>query len=240
MAGHGLLRKCQAFWELEEASGVRGDRHVGRNLTDVNTVGSATGKVGMAADFEAANGELLTRASEAALQGGERSFMVGCWVKPESAPSEDRGVISKVVGATGALNANNEYHLRLNESPLSYDFLVFNAVGVVQAIGGTPTAGVWMFLVGWFDLGTRKAGISTDGGAAALSGVLGSNANVSTTTAFVVGGIDADGNQYDGLIDQAFKMDRAPVLHELKALHNRGFGVTYKRLRRPYRHRMMV
>ena len=46
-----------AFWQLEEASGVRYDSEGSNNLTDNNTVTSATGVVGDAAQFTRSNSE---------------------------------------------------------------------------------------------------------------------------------------------------------------------------------------
>jgi hypothetical protein len=56
----GLATGLVSYWELEESSGTRNDSHGSNNLTDVNTVGVATGIQGDAADFVRANTESLT------------------------------------------------------------------------------------------------------------------------------------------------------------------------------------
>jgi hypothetical protein len=54
-----LLDGLVAYWKLDEGSGTRIDSAGSNNLTDNNTVGNATGKIGNAADFIRANSEYL-------------------------------------------------------------------------------------------------------------------------------------------------------------------------------------
>src|SRR5690242_13052659 len=86
-AGRGgsgsLANGLVAFWDLGEASGQRNDSHTNLlHLTDNNTVTSAAGLVGTAAQFTAANTEYLSRVSESLLQtagGPNNSFTVAGW-----------------------------------------------------------------------------------------------------------------------------------------------------------------
>jgi hypothetical protein len=50
-----LLTDLVSYWKLDEGSGTRVDSHGSNNLTDNGSVGSATGKVGNAADFDGTN-----------------------------------------------------------------------------------------------------------------------------------------------------------------------------------------
>lgn len=55
-----LLVGIFAHWPLDEESGTRYDTVDSNHLTDNNTVGFASGKIGNAASFVASNGESLT------------------------------------------------------------------------------------------------------------------------------------------------------------------------------------
>src|SRR3990167_1322919 len=69
-----------SYWTLDEAGGVRYDSVVAsaNDLTDNNTVGSATGKNNLAANFVAANGESLS-STAGALALGDTNWTVAGW-----------------------------------------------------------------------------------------------------------------------------------------------------------------
>src|SRR4051812_50060322 len=69
-----LLNALIAHWRLEEASGVRADSHAGLDLSDINTVGQAAGKLGNAASFVAGNEEILPAADQGAVGMGDIDF----------------------------------------------------------------------------------------------------------------------------------------------------------------------
>lgn len=62
-----------AHWKLDESSGTRNDSKGANHLTDNNTVTSAAGKLGDAADFESSNSERLTLADNADMSLGSNS-----------------------------------------------------------------------------------------------------------------------------------------------------------------------
>ena len=80
-----LATDLVSYWELEEASGTRVDSHGSNDLTDNNTVGQATGKIGNGADFERNNAEFLS--IDDADQTGldiTGDFTYNFWYKPET------------------------------------------------------------------------------------------------------------------------------------------------------------
>jgi PKD repeat protein len=81
----GLDYGLRGYWRLDEGSGTRYDASAsGNDLTDYNTVGSATGIVGLAADFERDNGEYLS--IDHGVQSGlaiTGSLTLAGWIKPE-------------------------------------------------------------------------------------------------------------------------------------------------------------
>jgi hypothetical protein len=76
-----LLTDLKAYWKLNETSGTRYDETDNNvDLTDNNTVGSTTGKIGNAASFNKSNSEFLGQNLPAAMQfTGDFSF--NAWVK---------------------------------------------------------------------------------------------------------------------------------------------------------------
>lgn len=80
----GLTTGLVSWWELDEVSGVRYDSHGSNDLTDNNTVGSATAVAGAmngnAASFVSANNEYLN--SSAISLDLSSGWTVSLWVKP--------------------------------------------------------------------------------------------------------------------------------------------------------------
>jgi hypothetical protein len=64
---------------MEEASGTRKDSHGGNDLTDNNTVGSAAGKIGNAANFVRTNSEYFTTGSTITL-ADDTTWSVSAWI----------------------------------------------------------------------------------------------------------------------------------------------------------------
>ena len=84
-----------AVWHLSETGGIRYDSTGNNNLTDVNTVGSATGNVDGAANFVSSNSEELTitDASQIGLEPtGQMTFQA--WVKAGTT-AQTQGIITK-------------------------------------------------------------------------------------------------------------------------------------------------
>jgi hypothetical protein len=69
-----------SYWKLDEASGTRADSASSNNLTDVNSVGQATGKIGSAGQFTISGSKYLSIADNASLSTGSTDFTVSVWV----------------------------------------------------------------------------------------------------------------------------------------------------------------
>src|SRR5437867_8148793 len=78
--GSALLSSLIAHWRLNESSGPRADVHGGNDLTDVNSVGQAAGKLGNAALFVEVNEQSLVIGDNAALSMGDIDFTIAGWV----------------------------------------------------------------------------------------------------------------------------------------------------------------
>src|SRR5687767_6645704 len=75
------LTNLVAHWRLDEGSGTRVDVHGGLDLTAVNSPGSAAGKIGDAALFDAGDSHHLIRATEGALNFHDTDWTLAAWVK---------------------------------------------------------------------------------------------------------------------------------------------------------------
>ena len=83
----GLKDNLQACYDLEEASGERADSSAnGNNLTDNETVGTATGHIGEGADFESANGNeslSISNAGHAGTLDLTGDWTISIWMNQE-------------------------------------------------------------------------------------------------------------------------------------------------------------
>lgn len=185
-----------AHWSLDEASGTRFDSIGSNDLTDNNTVASATGMFGDAANFEADDAERLSLASNSDVQQSDIDYMIRAVVQLES-KGATRTIVSK--WNTGA----QEYLLYYDSGDDRFNFIVrdgsTNTVGVVSATNfGSPSTATQYLIHAWHSATNNEVGIAVNAGTAntaSTSGAPGAGASE-----FCIGGHDATGN-FDGLID---------------------------------------
>lgn len=203
-----LLDGLVSWWSLDEASGTRVDSHGSNNLTDNNTVGSATGKISTAASFVQANSEYLS--GTASLPGG--SFSFAAWVQPTSG-----GVAFYP-------------YFEIDASGDACDVFAFQSKWQCRTQGNTildsgvaTSAGVWAFVVFGHDGST--AFISVNGGAKSTlsNGAL----TFAATENFNIGKQLNAGNYFDGLVDEAALWNRELTAAEITELYNSGNGIGY-------------
>lgn len=217
-----------AHWALDEASGTRVDSINGYDLTDNNTVGSATGLFGNAADFEEGNSESLNRSTDDAdLSGGDVKLFFRAWVKIESLTSFN-GILSSW-GSDG----NRSYTLFVNTTSNRFVFTVTpdgaqsSAVDLPANNFGAPSAGVWYLIHAWHDSVANEIGISVNGGTADT--VSHSTGVFNGTEPFALGVLGTGSLYWDGLIEDVVVL-RGYVLDatERTADYNSGAGVAFE------------
>jgi len=152
-----------SHWRLNEASGTRNDAHSTNHLTDNNTVTSATGKLGNAGQFVAANSEYLSIADNAALSAGDVDLVIAAWVYLDS-KTAIRPIVSKWHDST---TASREYSLRYVQSSDRFGFTVRG--GATQTIIladslGIPAISTWYFLMAWHDATANTINIQVNDG----------------------------------------------------------------------------
>ena len=224
-----LLTGLISAWELNEASGNALDSHGSNTLTDNNTVGSGTGLVyGTARDFEATDGEYLSRASNASLQTGDIDFSLGACVKFGS-----KGATRVVLGkwpATGSF----EYLLYYDSGADRFSFAVSSTgsgnPGEFAAVAannlGAPSVGVWYHLVAWHDATANQIGIAVNAGTPNTTAHSG-GVRAGTAPLNVGRNDDGDTNFWDGLIGPVRIWKRVLTSQERTDLYNGGAGLAY-------------
>ncbi len=225
MSNPGVLQLA-AWWPLDEASGGRADPRGGQTLTDHNTVASAAGLHGLAADFESSNSEYLSHADTAALSLGDVEATLGTWVKLES-KGANRTLISKFE-TTGN---QREYRLLYDSGADRFAFTISadgsgTAEASVQAASlGSPATGVWYFVLAWHDPAANLIGIQVNDGTPDTASHSGGIYN--GTAVFRLGALGGPAQYHDGLLDEVFLYKRLLAAAERTWLYNGGLGRAY-------------
>jgi hypothetical protein len=210
-----------AFWRMEESSGTRADEVGSIDLTDNNTVTQATGKIGNAAQFTAANSEYLSSTSSSLSTGGG-SFSVAAWVYLDTIWVNNHAVSKGVFGDNG-----NEFRLGVNDSNKA-EFIVYNGndAYTIRNNDTSVTEDAWHLLVGVYDAAEDELSIYLDNISGYTAGSIPSpNSN---SNPFVVGrGVHFSAAYFDGRIDAIGFWSRALTSEELDELWNAGDGLEY-------------
>lgn len=220
-----LTDNLVCYWRLEEASGSRADEVGGRTLTDNNTVTSATGKQGSAAQFVRANSEYLSAASHASLSPGNTDFTFQAWVYLDSEPSggQMRVIDKYYIGA-------KEYALLYLQSSDKFG-IAFSSDGssdnVYLETTGTVTTGTWYCVHFWHDSVNNQVGISVNAGTADTTSY--SSGVYQGTSEFCIGRTSGPTNfhYWDGRIDEVALWSRVLSGAERTSLYNGGSGLAY-------------
>lgn len=205
-----------SYWKLEEASGTRYDSHGSNHLTDNNTVLSAAGKIGTAADFEATNSEYLSIADNEDLSFGDEDFTFACWVKLESTGSDQR-VFWKGDGTDWAVYGLETFGTGWK----------FRVAGVENYTWNAPstTTGTWYFIVCWYDSVANTINTQVNNGT--IDSTSHSGGITTDAGSFALGTHPVYGGYFDGLIDEFGVWGRVLTSAERTALYNSGSGLTY-------------
>ncbi len=218
-----------AYWKLDEASGTRLDTlngcgGGGCDLTDNDTVGSTTGKVGNSATFNGST-EFLSHANNATLVTGNIDFTVAGWVYLNSKASYQT-FFSK--WSTDAL-ADQEFSVDYDNTSDRIRFCVragVTATCEAADVLGSPSTGAWYFVVAWHDASGDTLNIQVNNGTVDSQSYSG-GAN-STTTEFRIGARAGFSPFYlNGRIDEVGLWKRVLESDFRTCLYNDGAGNTY-------------
>ncbi len=225
-----------SFWELEEASGARADAHGTNNLVDNNTVTSAAGKVGTAAQFTAASSEYLSIIDNASISTGDVDWWLALWGYPDTLTG-DPTLASRWNASTG----NREYWLGYLSTSGRYALQVSpdgssSGNTTVSANNrGAASTGAWDFVMAWHDSVNNTINIRVNHGtadsAAHTTGVFDSAAVFRLGA--LISGAGSLTEFWNGRLDQA-AFGKSPsggiaaLADEISSvLYNSGSGRTY-------------
>lgn len=229
--GTGLLTGLAAWWSLNETSGTRYDSHSnGLDLTDNNTVGSATGLLSNAASFNKANSEYFNTADDSALDF-TTEFTASLWLKQVAYGGSDY----EVYLAKGTLSSSSfAIYNRYSASNLK---ILLNATDIVNQFNLTS-----------FTLSTSSFDhlvVVYDGSQSTNATKLRVFLNNSQKTGSFIGTVPTSlldrsgdlyvgyqpgqsGNAYfSGAMDEVGLWSRALTTNEISDLYNSGAGITY-------------
>jgi hypothetical protein len=221
-SGTTLNNGLVVYYKLDEASGSRADSEpngTSYTLTDNNTVGSTTGKIGNAASFIAAGNEYLSAADTDDLSF--TSFTITCWVNFAST-SSDRALVSKWT-STGN---QREYLLYMNSSRIK---LLVSANGSTSTAAiantfGAPSNGVTYFVACGYNADTDLAWISINNGT--VDSVSHTTGIFTGTSPFYIGIFSASFGAMDGWIDEVAVWNRSLSAGEISEVYNSNAGKT--------------
>lgn len=217
-----LLENLIAFWKLNENSGSRKDSIGGNTLTDNASVLDADGLRGVAAFFQKASSEFLNVASTPDLQTGDIDFSVCGWVKLDS-----KGTLQTIISRWSATANQREYVLQY-DSILDRFVLVLRASATQITVKadnfGSPSTGVWHFVLAWHDSVNNTANIQVNNGTVDSSAW--SDGVQSGTTDLTVGATTAISSHMDGTLQNVGFWKKVLSSQERTDLFNGGNGNT--------------
>jgi len=212
------LNSLIAHWKLNESSGVRADSHSGLDLAEVNTVASATGKIGSAASFIAGNEEALVVAEGPELSMGDIDFTIAFWVWFDSLALA-AGLLGK--WGTGSL----EYLLFFDGTNIRF-YISDDGSNTANVANSQAIAiNTWYLCVAWHDATANTINLSinnnTPASAAHATGVYDG-----ASALFL--GLNEEGLTYfSGRLDSVSIWKRLLTATERTQLYNAGAGLDY-------------
>jgi hypothetical protein len=212
----------RSYWTLDQTSGLRLDSSGrGNHLSDNNSVGSASGRVGLAADLESSNNQYLS-ISDAAQDGLDiaGSLTLVGWMNPESLDGW------QVLAAKYEWGTRNRAYRLDIRAPNLLGFIVspngwFDDANLVEAqLPFSLSPGTWYYVAAVFNAEQRTLSVYLDGDLVASRSVsydiiynssapfmLGANLDNGSVTQF-----------FDGQLDEWRVYSRALSASEIEGL----------------------
>lgn len=210
-----------AYWSLDEMSGTRVDSFSSNDLTDNNTVGYTTGKIGNAASFVSGNAEYLSIADNAEVSTGDVDWSLEMWVNLSN-KSAAYVLASKWDGI-----GSQEWILYYNQGVDRFELTSPTQTVTANALG-SPQAGAAYFLYVWHDADANVVGIRVDD-EYENTGVW--NAPADGSSSFQLG--RAISGHLSGWLDEVAFRKRLLTPAEITWRYNGGVGRDYASLNPP-------
>lgn len=145
-----LYSSLVSYWKMDETSGTRDDAYGSNDLTDNNTVTSATGVRTNAAHFVIANSEFLSKADNATLDFSA-AFTLSVWIKQTAL------AVNQTIAAKWTYQTQGSWGFQ-TDATNNDELLCYIATSLIDAgvnYGRTTTAdlaaGTWYHLIVVYD-----------------------------------------------------------------------------------------
>jgi hypothetical protein len=205
-----------SYWKLDEASGNALDAHDSFDLTDTGTAASVAGKINTARDL--ATSKYFDGGNVTELGFGDEDFTVAGWVKLSSKPGLGR-IINKFSDTAGyQLSYRSDldrFYFAVGDSDSSH---IEDADNL-----GSPSTGVWYFIVAWHDSTANTVNIQVNNGTVDSGSY---SAGVSDPGANFLIGFSGSAS-VDGAVDEFGVWGRVLTAQERTDLYNDGSGLAY-------------
>jgi len=223
-----LIDGLISYYNADEASGDLMDIHGSHDLTDTNTVGSGTGILNNARDYELDRSEYHGITDHSDFSFVDDDFSMSVWVKPETASPGAGGscIFSKSASVVSG-NTGDEYALGMSQfGGGSLSWTVRSASAVTQKFwNAVLTTGSWFHIVVWHDSSANVIGINVnDGTALTAAHTTGCQDGANN---FLVGATHGGANFFDGLIDEFGVWNKVLSSAEITQLYGSGTPPPY-------------
>lgn len=233
--GADLKTELACWWALDEASGDRADSHTnGYTLTDNNTVGVTTAKIGANAGlWDASSNEHLDRANGAeAWRMGLKDLTVGAWIKPTGFAT---GANQWLVGTGVATGTEQGYLCGFNSTGSRPEIRINNGTSAINRFiswGTEPTDGVWYFVLFEWDRSADMSVWKNDVEELSPLDISSFESDdILSVSKLTVGRFMINDSQHlDAGVDELFIYNRLLTAAEKTWLYNSGSGRSYSEI----------
>lgn len=224
-----LMIDLVGHWKLNEETGTRYDSHWDNDLTETNSVGFDTGKLGNAASFVSSANEYLSINDNEHLNLDGQSFTISCWVKFDALTNTDA---EDWVGFLGKGNdfGLNQFTLSLAYRPtlqrIQFGFAdnAGNSSSATANTFGVISTGVWYFVLATYNASNQAVSISVNDveNTATSPYVIFDN-----EYPFNIGRMMANRYNFSGKVDSVSLWKRVLTTAEKTQMYNSGVGWDY-------------
>jgi hypothetical protein len=217
-----LSNSLVAYWTLDEQNGNRADSVGGNTLTDNNSTGYNTGVIGNAAETDFAAHRYLSAPDSASLSTGGTSFSMtfAVWVN-----LNDKTQVNYILSKNNSLDYDIYYSVGANRFRFCYGGTLLTGNCINADSLGSPSTGVWYYVVGWYDASADTLNIQVNDGTIDSSG---STLEPSDSSgSFYIGKEEYSPSYSDARIDEVGIWKRTLTSAERSALYNLGAGCAY-------------
>jgi hypothetical protein len=208
-----LIDNLVSYYKLDEASGNALDAHSTNDLTDTNTVGTATGKINNGRDFESGSTEYFFRSSAIVTS---LPISVGCWIKLESTGDQ-------VIFSLDASSGTEILEFIVNAGKLSIFYNTSGGGGFVVAGSTTLSSGVWYYAS--FSAESASSQLYINGVSEGTGGMTMPSVNQTHIGTRMFSG--SRDEYFDGIIDELGVWNRRVPTADWLSLYNSGSGLAY-------------